>query len=350
MLISREEITVNIASGSGNYAGSTDLAGSQILANCVPIFTFEYDSSNDIEAPQAMFPTLIPAAGQDPAAVSLTRSYYGGAVAATLTVYEFDPAKVQVLSGAWSMAAGVLTAAVSLGTAVDLGAAYPVVYGAVAGNADSRSVWISSSFTSTSELTIARHSSAVAASGRWWVLVSLDSGFAVQPLSRTGAGTITIPNTVDPDATFLVGYATTDTSFGKYGSYQSRVRLTNGDTVTVSNGVTFNVYAVTFSAASGGSVRRGTNVIGSGTAAEPVALSPAVDLGFAMASRPDLHRGTYSAGNGSPDRFRLALNLTESALTADVYLSNTVLVTFDWELILWSGGGSGPPPILLSMI
>jgi len=293
--------TYSIALGAGVHSVTNALVGSEDISQCVPFMTTAHDATGVASSGSWVADVYF---RTSPNSVVIERSHTQGTFCSSVSVVEFDPAEVNVLTGMFSIAGNSATAA--LPQPVDPEHSAAVSYYKV-DNADS---FINQILVMTeleaNQLAFTRAASTQPADGHWYVFEAVNDGFNVQ------AGTVYVDwyqsavalkiDPVTPARTMIIassaspGWHKNNRDSRRYlvNSTCTDAELTDNRTVTITRGsapnefgqgVESSVFAVEFTKDE--RVQRGT--FSHGTDAVPqTATIASVDTNLAMGWNPSV--------------------------------------------------------------
>ena len=332
--------------------GSVNLTEGQDVANCVPFWSYAYDSTDNVEGVHT--PDIVITAGS-PGTCNvevMDGGTKGGVLDLIVYVVEFDPAEVSVQVAAVSMVA-VATKTVAI-SAVVLAQTFAVSTMMTADSALKRA-WCHTTFNSTTEALVSRQNAGGAdANGHLYVVEALNSQWDVQTFSISWDGTATL-SAVDMARTFLQCGCLSNDLNDRNGNRRGLVDLTNTTTVTSATDSGLGEqevrgFAVEFSGTGDGdgNVYRG-NLSFPSTDVQEDATITSVDLARTSAHIVNSYTGNgtspISGSTGWGRNFATLDLIAATTLRGDSLDASANAATVGWEVIEWpaSAGGTSLP-------
>lgn len=331
----------NIVLSTSQTSNTCTMTKGQTAANVVPFSSYYIPTPATTVDDYSAYVHDISISGST---VTATRGDAGGA-SIDLEVYlvEFDPSKVRVQKGTFSMSGTSTTSSIT--TAVDQSKAFLVFYYQSADTAVQQPEFnVRGYFSANNELTFVRDAGTGTTQGTWYVVEDLGGYFSVQASNITLTGVTSNTGTISSVTTaktFLVGSyqggSADDTSSGS-----AAARLTSSTVITVEKGgatgnITATVYAITFTG--GENVQRGSQAFATTDTALSNSLA-AGDYSNAMASSAmrltdNGWQVSTASSDNADDKFRLTVN--DGTDQIDMLRSNSGsnAANIDWEVVEW---------------
>ncbi len=364
-VLSVERLTITLAAGTAS--ASANLTKSQTLANCA-VFMSKRNTTTASPADNWAQQCVDVELQSGPDRVTATTN--NGATRALVvecTVVEFDPARVTVQQGTFTIAAAASSGTATI-TAVTLANSFVVAHweSAASDNINDSSA-VRARFTSTTQLTFDRGATSGAINGHYFVVESDSADFSVEEVTITlsavasNTGTIT---SVTMAKTFLTGSYTASGTADDNTLGSIEVVLTNATTITVQrNGtggtIVWTGHAIEFAGGGDENVQRGQIAAQGATASQNVTVT-SVDLTEAMVNNAGHNGASFKhnsfPGGGSSDNsdsqcgwdFVDATTIRVQHSTGGGEASNDL----SWEVVEWEivlAISVTPTPVVLTL-
>jgi len=344
--VERFALTIDTSESSASSA----LTQGQVTANCLPFITSHVLAPDDSVEYLSSYHVDAYFSGSN-IEVSRELASTSARVRVYVTVVEYDPDRVNVTQGTYTIADSSLSNTATISPALsDISNTFMVFHGTKAHSFDGWADYMTRGrITSTSQLTFDRGDSGGLIEGYWYTAESTAGDFSVQSYDVTLTTTTqneTINPAVDPGTTFTVGSWYTNQTVQPYRNDTSTidVDLTNSTTLGFTRknagySVLWSGFLVEMN--DGTFVQRGT------IAGQGATVSENVDVDYFSSNAMLILPGNMGGGSGGSFPGQTAADLVDAHVSLSYADSDTITVShstdggeadndISWELVQWS--------------